>query len=231
MKRINQEGFENVRAILVVVIVILAASNLATVYWLKSKGARDKAMTTAGIRQTATSTLAAAADLDNDGLSDEAERATYKTDPMKADTDGDGYTDKNELDSGHDPLINEKQQASQELPLKEGQISVTWQEWPVNYAAYQVYRHDDLNDYLVKARGKEGAEKDSEMFSKAFTAQDVGMVASGTYASRKLFVVAYIDPEGMPGQPSFYRVIESREKDKKVIQVIILGLEKKNCMN
>lgn len=230
MKRINQEGFENVRAILVVIIVILAASNLATVYWLKSKGTKNEATTTAGIRQTATSTLAAAADSDNDGLSDEVERATYKTDPMKADTDGDGYTDKNELDSGHDPLIDEKQQASQELPLKEGQISVTWQEWPVNYAAYQVYRHDDLSEYLIKERGKEGAEKDSEMFSKAFTAQDVGTVASGVYAGRKLFVLAYSEPEGPSWGPTLYRVIGSNDQDKKPIMLSKQSQEPNNLI-
>lgn len=42
-------------------------------------------------------------DSDQDGLSDEEERA-YGTDPNKADTDGDSYSDGTEVKSGYDPL-------------------------------------------------------------------------------------------------------------------------------
>lgn len=42
-------------------------------------------------------------DSDSDGLPDELEKI-YGTDPMKADTDGDGYSDYEELDTNHDPL-------------------------------------------------------------------------------------------------------------------------------
>lgn len=42
-------------------------------------------------------------DQDQDGLSDTVERS-LGTDPTKADTDGDGYDDKSELLSGHNPL-------------------------------------------------------------------------------------------------------------------------------
>ena len=42
-------------------------------------------------------------DQDQDGLSDIVERS-LGTDPTKADTDGDGYDDKSELLSGHNPL-------------------------------------------------------------------------------------------------------------------------------
>jgi hypothetical protein len=217
MKCINQRGFENVRTILVVAIVLLAASNLVTLYWLKAKSAVNKQAAKTEIQQAATTTLVAAIDSDSDGLTDDEETNEFKTDPQKADTDGDGYTDKNELDSGHDPLVDDKQQASQDLPLKEGQVSVSWQEWPVNYSAYQVYRYDDLKDYLVKERGKEAADKDYDMFAKAFTAQDVGTVASGVYAGRKLFIVAYSEPEGPSWGPTLYRVIESKDKEKKPI--------------
>jgi len=43
-------------------------------------------------------------DDDGDGLKNIDEIMTYKTNPLKADTDGDGYADKEEIDSGHDPL-------------------------------------------------------------------------------------------------------------------------------
>ena len=41
-------------------------------------------------------------DSDNDGLKD-WEEALWKTDPNKKDTDGDGFSDKNEVDGGFDP--------------------------------------------------------------------------------------------------------------------------------
>lgn len=43
-------------------------------------------------------------DTDSDGLSDYDEEYTYKTSPYLADTDSDSYNDKQEIDSGHDPL-------------------------------------------------------------------------------------------------------------------------------
>ncbi len=43
-------------------------------------------------------------DFDNDGLPDEIE-TIYGTDPNNPDTDGDGYTDGEEIASGYDPLI------------------------------------------------------------------------------------------------------------------------------
>lgn len=43
-------------------------------------------------------------DTDGDGLSDKAEIEQYKTDPKKADTDGDTFWDGNELLNGYNPL-------------------------------------------------------------------------------------------------------------------------------
>ena len=45
----------------------------------------------------------ASLDPDNDGLTNRQEY-TYRTNPNKADTDGDSYDDKNEVDKGTDPL-------------------------------------------------------------------------------------------------------------------------------
>lgn len=53
-------------------------------------------------------------DSDNDGLSDEVEKA-LGTDPNKADTDGDGFNDKAEVIGGFDPLV-----AGGKLPLDQG---------------------------------------------------------------------------------------------------------------
>ena len=44
------------------------------------------------------------ADSDGDGLSDGAEVNTYKTDPLVSDTDGDSVGDGEEIQEGLDPL-------------------------------------------------------------------------------------------------------------------------------
>ena len=44
-------------------------------------------------------------DTDNDGLSDYEEVEIYKTNPLSADTDGDGYLDGAEVNSGYDPNV------------------------------------------------------------------------------------------------------------------------------
>jgi uncharacterized protein YegL len=45
------------------------------------------------------------ADTDGDGLSDQAEVLTHKTDPLKKDSDGDGVDDGREVANGSDPLV------------------------------------------------------------------------------------------------------------------------------
>lgn len=47
-------------------------------------------------------------DSDHDGLTDYDELYVYKINPKKADTDGDGYNDKTEIDNGYSPLIPTK---------------------------------------------------------------------------------------------------------------------------
>ena len=44
------------------------------------------------------------ADTDGDGLTDRQEVETYKTDPLKADTDGDTFPDGSEVQAGYNPL-------------------------------------------------------------------------------------------------------------------------------
>ena len=43
------------------------------------------------------------ADIDGDGLFDREEVKVYKTDPLKADTDGDSYLDGAEVQNGYNP--------------------------------------------------------------------------------------------------------------------------------
>lgn len=55
-------------------------------------------------QETATGTSDSSSDTDKDGLSDFEESFVYQTDPLNPDTDGDGYTDGQEVESGYSPL-------------------------------------------------------------------------------------------------------------------------------
>ncbi|MCG2691059.1 hypothetical protein L6249_03295, partial [Candidatus Parcubacteria bacterium] len=48
-------------------------------------------------------TSSGAVDSDNDGLFDREEIKVYKTDPLKPDTDGDGFSDGDEVKGGYNP--------------------------------------------------------------------------------------------------------------------------------
>ncbi len=58
-------------------------------------------------------------DSDNDGLKD-WEEELYKTDPKNPDTDGDGYIDGEEVNSGHSPLVKSPGDALNFYPLPLG---------------------------------------------------------------------------------------------------------------
>lgn len=60
-------------------------------------------------------------DSDSDGVSDYDERTLYNTDPNSADTDGDGFIDGLEIESGYDPLDSQREVAIEyESPLDSG---------------------------------------------------------------------------------------------------------------
>lgn len=62
-------------------------------------------------------------DSDSDGVSDYDERTLYKTNPNSADTDGDGFIDGLEIESGYDPLDSKREVAVvYESPLESGVV-------------------------------------------------------------------------------------------------------------
>jgi hypothetical protein len=66
-------------------------------------------------------------DSDYDGLSDQVEITIYHTDPLKADTDGDGYLDSAEVLVKSDPLDNLDPASSLQNPgVSKTSISVPW---------------------------------------------------------------------------------------------------------
>jgi hypothetical protein len=58
----------------------------------------------ADAEETALGLSTETSDTDNDGISDRVEIEEWKTDPTKADTDGDGFPDGFEILSGFNPL-------------------------------------------------------------------------------------------------------------------------------
>lgn len=82
-------------------------------------------------------------DSDGDGLSDEAETTTFFTDPNRADTDGDGVGDGDEVASGTDPL--DPSSYFRILALRPEPPAGVWIEWSaVSNRFYRVQRALDL---------------------------------------------------------------------------------------
>jgi hypothetical protein len=64
-----------------------------------------------------TNATSSTTDSDYDGLTDTEETAVYQTDPNKADTDGDGFSDKTEVCTGYNPLGAGKSSTTLPTPL------------------------------------------------------------------------------------------------------------------
>lgn len=102
--------FSVIAAILILLTGILIGGYLV----LKSHGAAGQlASVSASLSSCEPNPDDAAQDSDNDGLKDWQEMQIYNSDPCKADTDGDGYLDDEEVTSGYDPT---KKAPGDELP-------------------------------------------------------------------------------------------------------------------
>lgn len=102
-------------------------------------------------------------DFDRDGLSNGEER-TLGTDPKKADTDGDSYSDGVEIESGYDPL----KPAPGDRIIKE---NITPKIAPVQSSTTNVTRKisENLVSYIADAQEAGDADVTSEEFSQAIS--------------------------------------------------------------
>lgn len=96
--------------VLVVAISVYQLLSSAPGNLLQSRGdnkASQEVANPGSTRQDKESLVVENIDSDSDGLTDTEEERIYHTDPLKPDTDGDGYRDGDEVKTGHDPLTNE----------------------------------------------------------------------------------------------------------------------------
>lgn len=108
-------------------------------------------------QEAAIGTNARKADTDGDGLSDGDEVNIYHTNPLLVDTDGDGMSDGDEIAAGTDPNSNSSVfQITSVQPAAGGGLTITWIGNPS--ATYSVLRSSDLSftNYDVIASGIPG---------------------------------------------------------------------------
>jgi len=94
-------------------------------------------------------------DTDNDGLPNDKEINIYKTDPNKADTDGDGYIDGEEVYNSYSPLqktiIPDKNLANRlkgKILLQSQERGEAWYIYPKNQKRYYLGRPNDAFDIM-----------------------------------------------------------------------------------
>lgn len=102
------------------------------------------------------------ADTDGDGLSDFDEVRTYFTDPILTDSDGDGMSDFREINAGSDPNDPASCFAVSLTPLPIGGMRLTWQGKTGRH--YRVNRCDQLGSgaYTTLATGVSGMEPQTQ---------------------------------------------------------------------
>lgn len=130
-------------------------------------------------------------DYDEDGLRDLDEINIYYTDPKLADTDGDGFSDKQEIDSGYDPLVN--QNTDKEDILAEGEIEIKWQD--LEEIEFDVIFKDKENLKLIiedheKSFNGMGEPLDYSGFMDNIEINKAGIVLNGIYAGSNYYIVS-----------------------------------------
>lgn len=104
-------------------------------------------------------------DTDGDMISNDDEIAIYHTDPNKADTDGDGFLDGEEIKSGFSPLNGKKTQLRQVDTDKDG----LWDDWEIAIGtdlANSDTDSDGFSDGLEVKAGHNPLSSDTALISK-----------------------------------------------------------------
>ncbi|MEI7497971.1 MAG: hypothetical protein WCK11_01655 [Candidatus Falkowbacteria bacterium] len=232
MKLVRPDGYEKMLPILIVLVVLLAASNLFTIFWLK-QSLQPKTQTQNQNYNVVDNKDLAQYDRDNDGLTDDKE-LLYKTNPLLADTDGDGFTDKQEIDSGHDPLVADVKIVPP-VNSTSSELTVEWEKTPVKVSGEEVFKPGEIDAAIEKfslaqyvesdcAKGQKAAECIKIIknlrndFDKGLDIVRVGKVVSGKYVDSDVLVMKYFSsPYEMGTGVNGARVISGKNLPKNII--------------
>lgn len=88
--------------IIVLAVFLLSGTAIAALFFFKSREINGPEVEAVSPKTENTKTTVII-DMDNDGLTDEQEKA-YGTNPSEQDTDRDGFKDGEEITNGYDPL-------------------------------------------------------------------------------------------------------------------------------
>jgi len=94
-------------------------------------------------------------------------------------------------------------------------VIVDWQEWPAKSDAYLLYDSTSFERAVSKISAEPVTVETVETYRQSLTAYSVGKVATGTYAGKDLFILAYREPFGPSFGDQLYWII--RVLDNKSI--------------
>jgi len=219
-----------------VLIGLLIVSNGLTIYLLYKNQQVKPENVVKEVTKTATSTellvVDPKGDADNDGINNLDEQELYKTDPLKADTDGDGLPDKEEIDLGRDPLVVEdtvigSSQITSEL------IEVVWQK-PISVTPEKFFGTEkemkakfptafdtkgnfiwpdngwnDSNIGPVNFINKTNSNNQANFYNQFYFIEKVGKVKTGVYQNKDFYTLRYTGCLGGCPADSIVRFIDS----------------------
>ena len=219
---------------------LLIVSNGLTMYLLYKNQQAKPETVIKEVNKTATSTevlvIDPTGDADNDGINNLDEQELYKTNPLKADTDGDGIFDKEELDlsidSAHyDPLVPIEATSSSQVISEP--IEVAWQK-PVSVTPEKFFgtekemkakfptAFDAKGNFIWPDNGwndssigpvnfinKTDSNNQANFYNQFLFIEKVGKVKTGIYQNKDFYTLRYTGClGGCPGE-SIVRFIDS----------------------
>lgn len=202
-----------------IVVVVLLLTNILTITYFIYTNKNKPVAVVAELETKKQDNDGMVVDTDKDGLSDLIE-ATIGTDKNNKDTDGDGYNDKDEVDKGYDPLVNQnsidnKKEITKDeknIAIDDGEIMIEWNEWPEKVSDYQIFDYGEVSKLFTTKDVKNmdcmgGSPQTVKDFLDTVDVLKVGRVTKGKYQNGELFLVL-VKTFG-PGDNILFRIIKS----------------------